>query len=357
MKNLLTILFITFISIAAQSQVYNAPESVEFDYANNRWFIGNHTGHTILIKNCTTCALQAFASGLSSGPHGLEIVNDTLYACDGGSLRAYNILTGALIFNTAIGATFLNGITHDAAGNLYATDYSGNKIYRFNTATRQYNVFVAAPGTNPNGIIYDQPNNRCVYVLWGGAIKGMLLSDSTTSTLLASTLTSIDGIAKDGTGNYYLSSWGGNKVTRYTNTFTTPTTVITGLTSPADIFYNVLTDTLAVPNSGSLNNVQFYYFGTSIGIDEDASSNFSLSINPNPVGENSVINYETKADGKVIIELMDVKGDLVKTITSDNQSAGKHAANFDATNISAGSYFIKITSQGNSETRKVVIKK
>jgi hypothetical protein len=357
MKYLFTVLFIAFTSIAAQAQVYNAPESVEFDYSGNRWFIGNHTGHTILIKNCTTCALQPFATGLTTGPHGLEIVNDTLYTCDGASLRAYNILTGALIFNTNMGATFLNGITHDAAGNLYATDYSGNKIHRFNTSTRQHNIFVAAPGTNPNGIIYDQPNNRCVYVLWGGTFKSVSLTDSTTATVLASTLTSCDGIAKDGAGNYFVSAWGSNSVTRYTNTFTSPTTVVTGLTSPADIFYNVLTDTLAVPNSGSLNNVQFYYFGSTIGIDDTNSSNFNISINPNPVGENSDINYETKADGKVIIELMDVKGDLVKTITSDNQSAGKHAANFDASIISSGTYFIKISSQGNSETRKVVIKK
>ena len=194
-------------------------------------------------------------------------------------------------------------------------------------------------------------------MLWGGTFKSVSLVDSTTATVLASTLTSCDGIAKDGAGNYFVSAWGSNSVTRYTNTFTSPTTVVTGLTSPADIFYNVLTDTLAVPNSGSLNNVQFYYFGSTIGIDENASSNFNLSINPNPVGENSVINYETKADGKVIIELMDVKGDLVKTISSDNQSAGKHAANFDASTIYSGTYFIKISSDGNNETRKVVIKK
>jgi hypothetical protein len=39
--------------------------------------------------------------------------------------------------------------------------------------------------------------------------------------------------------------------------------VTSGLSSPADIFYNHLTDTLAVPfgSSGS-SNVNFYFFGS-----------------------------------------------------------------------------------------------
>ena len=261
MKKILTIVFALFTSTIAFSQAYNSPESIEFDYANNRWFIANNGGNNILTRSSTTGARAVFVStGFSGGgPHGLEIVGDTLYACAGGSLRAYNINTAALVFTTVItGSTFLNGITHDATGNLYITDYSGNKIYRFNTNTRQFNAFVSTGLSSPNGIIYDQPNNRCVFVQWTGAIKAVLLSDSTVSTLVASSgLSSVDGITKDGAGNYYLASWSPTRITRYNNTFTTPTTAVgtgMGLSNPADIFYNVLTDTLGVPNSGSGNN-------------------------------------------------------------------------------------------------------
>src|ERR1700745_4154 len=102
MKQLFTILSIVLFSSSVFSQVYKSPESVEYDYANHRWFIGNHGsgtgGHSIVTKNCATCALQSFASGFTTGSHGLEIVNDTIYACDGGNLRAYNINTAALVF-------------------------------------------------------------------------------------------------------------------------------------------------------------------------------------------------------------------------------------------------------------------
>ncbi len=361
MKKILTIVFAVFTSTIAFSQAYNSPESIEFDYANNRWFIANNGGNNILTRNSATGAIAVFVStGFSGGgPHGLEIVGDTLYACAGGSLRAYNINTAALVFATSLGGSFLNGITHDAIGNLYITDYSGNKIYRFNTNTRQFNQFVPSGITSPNGIVYDQANNRCVFVQWTGAIKAVSLSDSTVSTLVASSgLSSVDGITKDGSGNYYLSSWSPTRITRYNNTFTTPTTAVgtgMGLSSPADIFYNVLTDTLGVPNSGSGNNTTYYYFGTTTSVNESSTDAFQFSVSPNPIAKTAEIKYEIAEQGNVKIELFDVTGKMIKTIVNENQSKGPHVISFDKSSFSAGNYFFTISNANGTETKKVVI--
>lgn len=362
MKKLITILFATLFTTAMFSQAYNSPESIEFDYANNRWFIANNGGNNILTRNSATGAMAVFVStGFSGGgPHGLEIVGDTLYACAGGSLRAYNINTAALVFATSLGGTFLNGITHDVAGNLYITDYSANRIYRFNTNTRQFNQFVPSGITSPNGIIYDQPNNRCVFVQWTGAIKAVSLVDSTVSTLVASSgLSSVDGITKDGSGTYYyLSSWSPTRITRYNNTFTTPTTAVgtgMGLSSPADIFYNVLTDTLGVPNSGSGNNTTYYYFGSPTSIDEASTEMFHFSISPNPIVKTAEIKYEIAEQGNVKIEMFDITGKVVKSIVNENQSKGLHSVNFDKSSLSAGNYFFTISNANGTETKKIVI--
>ena len=361
MKKTLTIVFAVFTSTIAFSQAYNSPESIEFDYANNQWFIANNGGNNILTRSSATGARAVFVStGFSGGgPHGLEIVGDTLYACAGGSLRAYNINTAALVFATSLGGTFLNGITHDATGNLYITDYSGNKIYRFNTNTRQFNVFVPSGITSPNGIIYDQPNNRCVFVQWTGAIKAVSLSDSTVSTLVASSgLSSVDGITKDGSGNYYLSSWSPTRITRYNNTFTTPTTAVgtgMGLSSPADIFYNVLTDTLGVPNSGTGNNTTYYYFGTTTSVNESSTDAFQFTISPNPIAKTAEIKYQIAETGNVKIEMFDITGKMIKTIVNENQSKGPHVINFDKSSFSAGNYFFTISNGSGTETKKVVI--
>jgi hypothetical protein len=362
MKKILTIVFALFTSAIAFSQAYNSPESIEFDYANNRWFIANNGGNNILERNSATGVRTVFvASGFSGGgPHGLEIVGDTLYTCAGGSIRAYNINTAALVFSQAItGASFLNGITHDASGNLFITDYSNNRIFRFNTNTRQYNTFVSTGLSSPNGIIYDQPNNRCVFVQWTGAIRAVALNDSTVTTLVVSSgLSSVDGITKDGAGNYYLSSWSPTRITRYNNTFTTPTTAVgtgLGLSSPADIFYNVLTDTLGVPNSGSGNNTTYYYFGTATSIKESSTDAFQFSVSPNPIAKTAEIKYQIAEEGNVKIELFDITGKLIKTIVNENQSKGSHLISFDKSSLSAGNYFFTISNGSGTDTKKIVI--
>ena len=118
-------------ALNSNAQTYSSPESIEFDYANDRWLIANNNGNNILARN-SAGILSVFVAGVT-GPHGLEIVDDTLYVCSGGTLKAYDINTAGLIFSISLGATFLNGITHDA-DYLYITDFSAKKIYRFNMA-------------------------------------------------------------------------------------------------------------------------------------------------------------------------------------------------------------------------------
>lgn len=361
MKRIITLLSAVLFSTMTFAQAYNSPESIEFDYAHNRWLIANNNGNNILARNSANGLVTIFAP-CSGGPHGIEIVNDTLYVNAGANIKLFNLNTGAAIATIALGANFLNGLTHDS-NYLYATDFGTNKIYRVNIATRAWSIFVASTGgavgsQQPNGILYDASNNRCVIVSWGSSapIKAMDVTTGAISTILTSTLTSCDGITQDPAGNYYISSWGGNKITRYTSTFTSPTTVVTGLTSPAEIFYNVLTDTLGVTNTGSLNNTQYYYFGTAIGVNEIAYSNFNLTVSPNPAEERTEINYELITDGKLSIELFNIEGQLVKTIADENQTKGKHTVLLDKTGLSAGNYLLKLNSNNTEETKKVIIK-
>jgi hypothetical protein len=358
MKKILFLACTTFFSLAGFSQTYNSPESIEFDYANNRWLIANNSGNNILSRNSSTGALSVFAA-CSGGPHGIEIVNDTLYVNAGGSIKLFNVNTGAALGTITMGATFLNGLTHDN-NYLYSTDFSAKKIYRINIATRAFSVFVNATGgtSSPNGIIYDAANNRCVFVGWGSSapIKAMDVTTGAVSTIITSTLGNCDGITRDLAGNYYISSWTGNKITRYTSTFTSPTTVVTGLTSPAEIFYNTLTDTLGNTNSGSANNTTYHYFGSAAGVEEISSAKkLNLSVSPNPVIKSAEINYELPENGKVIIALFDINGKLVKSIVDEEQVKGKQTTFMSRTSLSAGTYLLKIQSGTYQETKRIII--
>jgi hypothetical protein len=358
MKKILLSLPAFLLAFTTTAQTYNSPESIEYDYVNNRWLIANNSGNNILSRNSATGALSIFAP-CSGGPHGIEIVNDTLYVNAGANIKLFNVNTGASLGTISMGASFLNGLTHDNT-YLYATDFSAKKVYRVNIATRAFSVFVTATGgtSSPNGIIYDAANNRCVIVGWGSSapIKAMDVTTGAITTIITSTLGNCDGITRDLAGNYYISSWTGNKITRYTSTFTSPTTVVTGLTNPAEIFYNTITDTLGNTNSGTANNTTYHYFGSAAGIAETMSAGkLNLSVNPNPVFKTAEINYELPANEKVLIELFDINGKLVKAIANEEQAKGPQTTFFSKAGLSAGTYFLKIETDTFLETKKIIV--
>lgn len=277
------LLLLASYSLTAQS--YSGPESVDCDTVTGNWYISNTVSKKILRRTAAG-QLQEFLSGFSSGPHGLEVVGDRIYACEGNKIKGFALADGAPVFSITTNATFLNGITHDTAGLLYASDFSGKKIYKVNPATSTWNVFVPQTTSTPNGIYYDQSQNRLVCVTWGGSAKilGISLADSTVSTLKTTTLSNIDGIARDGAGRWYVASWGANAIHRIAPDFSgTPQQVLSGLSNPADIYYNLKTDTLGIPNAGN-NTVTFAGFAPVSRVKEVLRLP-EMEIFPNPVAE------------------------------------------------------------------------
>ena len=272
-------------SFTSMAQSYSGAESVEFDFANNRYLVSNTSSNKIIAR-ASDGTLTEFAS-LAASPYGIEIVGDTLYCCTGNTITALNLNDGSTVFiqSIATGNAFLNGITHDPAGNLYVTGFSNKKVYRFNTANRQSNIYINSTVSTPNGIIYDAydgVNPRLVMASWGNnaAIKAINLADSSLTTLVTTTFGSIDGLTKGNGGYFYFAPWSNNSIQRYDSTFANPPTamVTSGITSPADIFFNILTDTLAVPGGHGVN---FYYFENVTATSQLNKDVFTVFPNPN----------------------------------------------------------------------------
>lgn len=353
-----TFSFCLLLSQTIFGQSYSGAESVEFDYAYNRYLVSNTTSKKIIAR-APNGTLSVFAT-CATAPYGIEIFGDTLYCCTGNNLRGINLNTGVQIFVQQIGSgAFLNGITHDPAGNLYITGFTSKKVYRFNTATRQSNIFVDDTGLAPNGIIYDSYdgiNPRLVMVSWTSSpnIQSVSLIDSSLNLLTNPPFGNIDGIAKGKNGYFYISCWSNNSIQRYDSTFTNPATamVTSGLSSPADIFYNHLSDTLAVPfgSSGS-SNVNFYYFGSPT-VQKTIVGNLDINLYPNPT--NGIININgLKNESKHIsIDLFEIgSGKLVfsQNITNSDENM---SINLKDHQISSGLYFIEISSEDGIISRK-----
>ena len=239
------------------SQTLNGPESIEWDATNTRWMIGNKGNGTILARS-KSGTLSNFVTGIPSGPYGIEILGDVLYSCEGGFIRGYNLTSGANIFTLNLNATFLNGLTSDGNNNLYATHFSAKKIFKIDVNAVSFTTLASGLAKTPNGIFYDGENNRCVYVTWGSnaPIMAIDLTTNVTSTILTTTLSNCDGITRDSCGNYYVSSWGNNKLNKFDASLTGTHTVLpTVLSSPADIDCRFGTTADVVGNTNSNNTI------------------------------------------------------------------------------------------------------
>jgi hypothetical protein len=281
MKKILLLIMLATAS-GLQAQTLSGPESVDCDTLTNTWYVGNTVSHQILRRN-PNGTWGAFVGGLTSGPHGIEVVGSRIYACAGSQIKGYNLSDGTEVFSINTTATFLNGITHDDNGFLYATDFSSKKIYKINIVAASASVFVPTLTPKPNGIIFEKEENRLVFATWGtnAKIMAVSLADSSVSTLKTTTFSNIDGIAQDKAGRFYVAHWGSNAVHRFDHDFVAaPVAVVTGLSSPADIYYNQQTDTLGIPNSGN-NTVKLVGFAPISSV-ESLENVEKLSLFPNP---------------------------------------------------------------------------
>lgn len=93
-----------------------------------------------------------------------------------------------------------------------------------------------------------------------------------------------------------------------------------------------------------------------VGIKENSTENFQLSLFPNPViDKKTAISYDLKASAEISIDIYNTIGANVKSVLKEVQSTGKHEQQIDIANLSAGVYFIKLKMADKTDVIKFVI--
>ncbi|MFH1528397.1 MAG: T9SS type A sorting domain-containing protein, partial [Bacteroidota bacterium] len=86
--------------------------------------------------------------------------------------------------------------------------------------------------------------------------------------------------------------------------------------------------------------------------------NFSLSQNyPNPFNPSTTIRYDLPQGGMVSIRVYDMLGIEVKTLVNEYNSAGSYRVEFNASNLSSGTYFYRLTTENFTEIKKLILVK
>jgi hypothetical protein len=78
---------------------------------------------------------------------------------------------------------------------------------------------------------------------------------------------------------------------------------------------------------------------------------------PNPFNPSTKINFSLPVEGFVTLDVYNSIGQKVATLVNETKSAGTYAVDFDASDLTSGIYFYKISSGNFSETKKMILLK
>lgn len=233
---------------AAQNALKH-PESIVYDAPRDRYLISNVEGKNIVVMDASN-KFSTFAGDLT-GPKGMVLRGDELYVADVNSIRGFDVKTGEQTWFLPLpDAKFLNDISADNTHYLFCSDTDANCIYRIDTNARTFETFKSGELMRPNGIYFDAKNDRLLIVSQrhNSPIQALNWKTQKLETLMETKLSSLDGLARDNKGNYYITSWDSKGVFKISPGFKSePVLMKKGYNGPADIGYNPVKNILVLP--------------------------------------------------------------------------------------------------------------
>ena len=78
---------------------------------------------------------------------------------------------------------------------------------------------------------------------------------------------------------------------------------------------------------------------------------------PNPFNPETKIRYQLPNESKVVIKIYNILGSEVMELVNDKKEAGVYEAEFNASNLSSGTYIYKISADDFVQTKKMILLK
>lgn len=350
MKYLVALSLSLFVgTICAQN--FSTIEAVEYDEANNRFLVSNNNSIISRLPNGT---LEYFGDG-NKANYGMEIIGNTLFTIHITSattwIYGYDLTSEEEVMALAIPeAQFLNGMGTDGVSRLWISDFSGGKIYEVDVtdiANPTYAMVATTPGDTPNGVVYDETNDRVLIVTWdnNGPILQMDPTTYEVTTAGPSGLTSCDGIDNDGDNNFYVSSWSPTRITKFDENFSTSEIITApGINQPADISYAVAIDTLAIANSGN-QTLTLIDFNNTTEIAETEANPLAFNVFPNPVDQSSKVSFNLNTSRRVVLNILDSSGKIATQLIDEKLSSGQHHVLMAGIHLPKGYYIYEIQTE------------
>lgn len=347
------IVFAVFLSFSGISQNLTNPESIVYDKINNRYIVSDPGIPAILSISSTGAKTIIHEQGLFF-PRGITIVGNVFYVNDLGKLLAFDLTTNQFLYDTIIpGAQGLNDIVADDKGNLYMSDDLMNIIFKYEIADTIGYAWISTGIEAPNGMYFDQANNRIVFVSFidDSPIQAIDLNTKAVTTLKSTSLDLLDGIAVDKNGNYYVSSWGSNSIFRFNPKFEWEKEFSTGHNGPADILFVPEKDVLAVPNMNT-GTIDYIPISTVSVRSMNKSEDYHVNVFASQLKDEIIISFSLEKPALVSVEIVNVDAKTTETISPERFSDGIHEIGIPANN-KKGIFIVRLIIDGKTIIRKV----
>ncbi|WP_421897802.1 hypothetical protein [Marinoscillum sp.] len=277
LKIIFSLLIVLPLLVCAQSEAvgaYDAPDQAVWHAPSQTWFVSNLGGGISLERDGYGWITRTDAQGkiiepfwigkeeAMHAPSGMIITDKYLYVCDRDGVHQVDIAKKSITaFYTLPGGEFINDIAMAANGDLYVSDFFGNRIYKISADTREVEVWLESEDLQtPDGLYMEE--GRLIVAAWGPLSKpgtfetsklGDLLSvdlQSKQITTLVSEVGNLEGITKAGQ-YYYITDWASGKLLKVDPIKKTKTPILSGLSHPTDPCYAEELGILAFPQHGT----------------------------------------------------------------------------------------------------------
>jgi len=86
----------------------------------------------------------------------------------------------------------------------------------------------------------------------------------------------------------------------------------------------------------------------------EINSEDKFTISPNPIETTTQIEHNLNTDSPVTIQILDISGQVIKTLVNETQQKGKLEVVFDGTELKAGIYFCVLKTNEGIQTKKII---
>lgn len=121
-------------------------------------------------------------------------------------------------------------------------------------------------------------------------------------------------------------------------------------------------DSVTFQLPANLQNIQIeaVYIDSATGINVPVEQPQSLNLEqnyPNPFNPMTTIDFDLTSANHVSLKVYNLNGDLVTTLADGMMSAGQHSIAFDGSALASGVYIYTLTTNGQSQSRKMILQK